>query len=178
MPSTRNIHSVQIHIVSSHTIVDKAWQSLRPRSSACLLMLEPGSLEQNYLSNCDRRNPRLGSGSSHRHYEISDPPSQRAIMDEEIDPEIARQMGFASFGGGGNKRRKLATADDAITDVQPQHHDRDVPQRPAPSGANATPVGDRAPEREEDLPLGLGIYGTRTAPSMSFPFPSFCGCRK
>lgn len=78
---------------------------------------------------------------------------------DQLDPEIARQMGFTSFGGA--KRRKLANADDAVTDVQESKKDQD---EAPPSGANAEEI---IPGGYNDpiLPPGLGIYGTRAVPS-------------
>jgi len=78
-----------------------------------------------------------------------------------LDPEIARQMGFTSFGGA--KRRKLATTDAPAADEQP-----DANRRPSnPSGANATPLAQvDARDLSTDLPTsGLGIYGTGSGPS-------------
>lgn len=75
---------------------------------------------------------------------------------EHMDPEIARQMGFTSFGGA--KRRKLANADDAVTDVQ----EGKQADASSASGANATPY---VPYDDSHLPPGLGIYGTRVVKS-------------
>lgn len=76
----------------------------------------------------------------------------------QLDPEIARQMGFTSFGGA--KRRKLATADDAVTDVESSRHE--PPPRDA-NGEEIIPGGYNDP----NLPPGLGIYGTRAVPGKS-----------
>lgn len=55
-------------------------------------------------------------------------------MEMEIDPEIAAQMGFGSFGGA-SKKRKFG-ADDAFTTATPKAQE---PQQVA-SKANAIPV--------------------------------------
>ena len=90
---------------------------------------------------------------------------------EQLDPEIARQMGFTSFGGA--KRRKLATADDAVTDAEESKQDQDEP--PA-SGANAEII--RGGYNDPSLPPGLGIYGTRDAPSkLIFRSKIHCCCK-
>lgn len=57
-------------------------------------------------------------------------------MDMELDPEIAAQMGFSSFGGVSKKRK--FDADDAFTNVQ---NNAPGAQEPHHTGANAIPVG-------------------------------------
>lgn len=57
-------------------------------------------------------------------------------MEMEIDPEIAAQMGFGSFGGA-PKKRKFG-ADDAFTSAAPKAQET----QQVTSKANAVPVAE------------------------------------
>jgi len=70
-------------------------------------------------------------------------------MEMEIDPEIAAQMGFGSFGGA-SKKRKYG-ADDAFTSATPKAQET----QQVASKANAIPVaevGSRSRSAETNEP--------------------------
>lgn len=76
-------------------------------------------------------------------------------MAMEIDPEIAAQMGFSSFGG--TTKRKFA-ADEAFTDVQ---QDAPAAREPTQTAANAVPV---APVKGQHRPAEEPFTGGSTTP--------------
>lgn len=83
------------------------------------------------------------------------------IMEMEIDPEIAAQMGFSSFGG--TTKRKFA-ADEAFTDVQ---QDAPAAREPTQTAANAVPV---ASVKGQNRPAEEPVAGESLSPAESWSF--------
>ncbi|KAK6432282.1 hypothetical protein LTR95_011543 [Oleoguttula sp. CCFEE 5521] len=96
-------------------------------------------------------------------------------MDEsmDIDPALAAQMGFSSFGGAPKKRK--FDANDAVTDVDAAVKNQ-APSKPKPTGSNSQPLGQIA-DRTSAKPTAVAA-SAETRESTEFGQPSLQALRQ